>query len=190
MAKSVNCFDKDTLYINIDKCRKVDVTIDADCYAKATAKALAAASVETYCDGKGFACGKASSKATAVACATAKAIVDLKVSLGDHDNAICEAKVAAAIDAIAKAAADADAAACSKKGVPGIDNEFALAKAIEKVYVDVFASCFVYCKDKIKKEEAKVIADGGAKAVEVKSVEKEVEKNGGEAKAVATTGHK
>ena len=117
----------------------------------------------------------------------AKSIVDLKVSLGDKDNAICEAEVVSLIDAIAKAVASASAKSCVGSNESGIDSEAALAKAIEKVVAKAFGSCFVYCKETAKKEVAVAEADGAAVAKVVKSKEVEVEKGG---EATAKAGHK
>ena len=167
-SKFGSCFDRDSFYLDLEKCRSVSVTVDAKCHAKAFAEAIAATAASTRCFGgkpkKTFACASGSAEGKAVACETAEAIVDLFISVGGHDNAVCQGRVAAAIDAIATAMASSASRSCSGSNQINFDSDFAFAQAIEEVFADVFISCFVYCEE--GKNEAIAISDisGGADA--------------------------
>lgn len=178
LAKSTgNCLNYKTIYVG-GKCRHIDVQEDVRCYAAALATAYTSAVSTVGCNSKwAHACTYTEAKAFAIACATARSILNIHLKLG-HRNAACEASIDVAMRAVAKAVAKSSTKIC----VSGPDyrkvSDFDFAGAVQVALARAFATCWVYCDGK----ESHVIVDGGGEGVIVKD-EKVVKTDDGGADA-------
>lgn len=168
--ESEDCIDKDEKFED-GECREVHVDADAECWAAAVAVAFTNAYATVLCDGGDYAygCAGAEAEAEALACSFAAAIVEISVNLGDY-TAECDAKIVAAIRAIARAAAESAAGSCSSNGYPGIDSDTDLAVAIHEVLAEAFAKCWVYC-DGYGRSDSEVSGHGSASPTEEEEIE-------------------
>ena len=113
-----------------------------------SAAAFASAFVRADCAGQSIGCGSANSFADAevVSCFTVNSIVQLVQSLGPISS-ICSSALANLVDVKARAAADAEAAACSSSGVVGLDADFSFDISVQNEVVSALRQCFIYCDD-------------------------------------------